>query len=437
MEYVSGESLSRLASRAPGEEASSSRSRIVFDDSLRRAPRPPRGARSEEREGAAARDRAPRRLAAERPRRDRRNRSRARLRRRQGDRQAPDDGRGSDQGEARVHGAGAARAERADAPVRRLRRGGRLVGDAHAQAALRGGQRRCPLHEGHGRAKIVAARARSSRAVPAEGDRRRRHAGARARSGGGDGRPRATSRVASERCGRRLGLAARRSASGFNRWPGQKLARRTTKVADMEQGSFQDGRWPSSRERGRKAAMQMRETSGSQVTQRSDVGVEGLLRPAAPSRRGGPRSGREAFFSGGADGARGGRAPRGVHARAEHAGKARRGGITATPAPTATPKRGGRRHRPRPRLPVPLRPGSPQRMRCPLDRAAHERDGERHPAGNPKRSRSTRAPSPGGRLRRASPVPPPSKAAVKARADCDPPFTHDAQGHKHYKLQCL
>ena len=26
---------------------------------------------------------------------------------------------------------------------------------------------------------------------------------------------------------------------------------------------------------------------------------------------------------------------------------------------------------------------------------------------------------------------------AKSRADCDPPFTRDAQGHKHYKLQCL
>ena len=32
---------------------------------------------------------------------------------------------------------------------------------------------------------------------------------------------------------------------------------------------------------------------------------------------------------------------------------------------------------------------------------------------------------------------PPKAAAPKASADCDPPFTRDTQGHKHYKLQCL
>jgi serine/threonine-protein kinase len=36
----------------------------------------------------------------------------------------------------------------------------------------------------------------------------------------------------------------------------------------------------------------------------------------------------------------------------------------------------------------------------------------------------------------ASP-PRPAARGAKAHSDCDPPFTTDAQGHKHYKLQCL
>jgi serine/threonine-protein kinase len=33
--------------------------------------------------------------------------------------------------------------------------------------------------------------------------------------------------------------------------------------------------------------------------------------------------------------------------------------------------------------------------------------------------------------------PTPAKAAPKTRPECDPPFTRDSLGHKHYKLQCL
>ena len=34
------------------------------------------------------------------------------------------------------------------------------------------------------------------------------------------------------------------------------------------------------------------------------------------------------------------------------------------------------------------------------------------------------------------PPPPPPRAQPK-KVDCDPPYTEDALGHKHYKLQCL
>jgi serine/threonine-protein kinase len=56
------------------------------------------------------------------------------------------------------------------------------------------------------------------------------------------------------------------------------------------------------------------------------------------------------------------------------------------------------------------------------------------PAGAPVAS-APPAPSPSPRPI-AHPAPAPRPAA-KSRADCDPPFTQDAAGHKHYKLQCL
>ncbi len=37
----------------------------------------------------------------------------------------------------------------------------------------------------------------------------------------------------------------------------------------------------------------------------------------------------------------------------------------------------------------------------------------------------------------AAPPPPKQPADSKTKPDCDPPFTRDANGHKHYKLQCL
>jgi serine/threonine-protein kinase len=40
-------------------------------------------------------------------------------------------------------------------------------------------------------------------------------------------------------------------------------------------------------------------------------------------------------------------------------------------------------------------------------------------------------------VKATAPKPPPRAVAAKPPAECDPPFTRDAQGHKHYKLQCL
>ena len=95
---------------------------------LRRAPRAPRGARGEERQGDAARHRPSRRLPAERARRDRRRRARPRLRRRKGGRPPSHDARGAAQGQARVHGSRAARGRPPDAADRRVRRCGRSSG---------------------------------------------------------------------------------------------------------------------------------------------------------------------------------------------------------------------------------------------------------------------------------------------------------------------
>jgi serine/threonine-protein kinase len=48
------------------------------------------------------------------------------------------------------------------------------------------------------------------------------------------------------------------------------------------------------------------------------------------------------------------------------------------------------------------------------------------------------SPSPPARPPVVTPPPrPAARAATKPHPDCDPPFTTDAQGHKHYKLQCL
>jgi serine/threonine-protein kinase len=45
--------------------------------------------------------------------------------------------------------------------------------------------------------------------------------------------------------------------------------------------------------------------------------------------------------------------------------------------------------------------------------------------------------APAARAPVVTPPPRPAARAIKAHSDCDPPFTTDAQGHKHYKLQCL
>jgi len=82
----------------------------------------------------------------------------------------------------------------------------------------------------------------------------------------------------------------------------------------------------------------------------------------------------------------------------------------ATPAP-APPTTGGAEPDPAP----PAAPAAPE------------------PKPADARSASGWAPTP----KPASLSPSPPRAAVKSHADCDPPFTRDALGHKHYKLQCL
>jgi serine/threonine-protein kinase len=45
--------------------------------------------------------------------------------------------------------------------------------------------------------------------------------------------------------------------------------------------------------------------------------------------------------------------------------------------------------------------------------------------------------APAARAPVVTPPPRPAARGPKAHSECDPPFTTDAQGHKHYKLQCL
>ncbi|MGO9713186.1 MAG: serine/threonine protein kinase [Polyangiaceae bacterium] len=59
---------------------------------------------------------------------------------------------------------------------------------------------------------------------------------------------------------------------------------------------------------------------------------------------------------------------------------------------------------------------------------------------DPKASDTAATPaSPGWapKLKPTTPASAPQKPAPKGRAECDPPFTQDSLGHKHYKLQCL
>ena len=147
MEYVHGESLSTPhAQRAQGERAHPAAHRR--GDHVRRAPRPPRGARDEGTRRRAARRRPSRRLAAERDRRHRRQRARARLRHREGRGARPGHARGSDQGQARVHGARAdPRSGRSS--DRRVRGGRRPLGDARRAAAPRKREGRRHRHAHH------------------------------------------------------------------------------------------------------------------------------------------------------------------------------------------------------------------------------------------------------------------------------------------------
>ena len=137
MEYVAGESLAKLLKTACAAQHDPDAAARRGDDHLVGAPRPARGARGEGRARARARHRPSRRLPAEHPRRRRRHVARPRLRRREGRGPHPDDARRPDQGQDRVHAAGAAERRPRHAAVDIYAAVGRPLGGAHGASPLR------------------------------------------------------------------------------------------------------------------------------------------------------------------------------------------------------------------------------------------------------------------------------------------------------------
>ena len=141
MEYVHGESLSRLL-RAAWARRRARTAAGRRGDPVQRAARAARCARREGRSGQAARHRSSRCLAAEHHRRRRRRRARDRLRHREGGHVGGDDHRGHHQGQGAVPLAGAARGRSGDEAHRHLRRRRGVLGGARGAASLRGRGRR-------------------------------------------------------------------------------------------------------------------------------------------------------------------------------------------------------------------------------------------------------------------------------------------------------
>ena len=59
------------------------------------------------------------------------------------------------------------------------------------------------------------------------------------------------------------------------------------------------------------------------------------------------------------------------------------------------------------------------------------------PDASPALPVPTAASGPPTKPKTPPPPPPPPRPAPKSHVDCDPPYTQDALGHRHYKLQCL